>query len=437
LLLRKYGIKNYFIALLLLLSITTILIVAAFVLTAVFPDSLGRSPYQYETGPLYEFEPWLFEVGDLKVSFPQGGLITSLHESERKRSLLLLGEGFFESNGQKFDSVGAGGLFMVIEHDLFDLKRGSNIFTPVEDIGLIRTVEDIAALQKGIPSIWKDTIPLTFHAQEDLVYYYFITPEGVPIFPPQTNGSPGHFIGTLLIYVLIIIIMLFILTILSPDHRYSRYWIHLGRTPPGAYSLAMIPFIAAILLGTAILVNVNDWPDYYNVPAYIAVIAILYLSSIYGKIDYLDLGLRRDRIRHGYLMSLIAGLSIVIVKTGIPDGLDFAGSSSLLSFATIFFLTGLPREMIWRGYIQAVLSRQFNPTRGLLAMILIAALVHYIYLITVAPWMIDYPYTYLEALILTPGMAAILGYLYLRTENIVACALLHSLILWLPGIIIY
>jgi membrane protease YdiL (CAAX protease family) len=51
--------------------------------------------------------------------------------------------------------------------------------------------------------------------------------------------------------------------------------------------------------------------------------------------------------------------------------------------------------------------------------------------------MLTYPYTYLEALILAPGLAAILGYLYLRTENILACALLHSLIIWLPTIIIY
>jgi len=70
-------------------------------------------------------------------------------------------------------------------------------------------------------------------------------------------------------------------------------------------------------------------------------------------------------------------------------------------------------------------------------MIVLASLARFAFLMITEPWMLSYPFSYLEVVILAPGLAAILGYLYLRTENILACALLHSLIIWLPGIIIY
>ncbi len=436
-LLRKIGVQNYFIVLLILLTLTAALVIITIILSAVFPGSLGRSPYYYETGPVYEFEPWFFEADDLKVSFSTGGLITTLHEGEHKRSIMLIGEGHYEDGAVKLDSDEAGGLFMVIEHGLFDRIRGSNIFTPLEDQTLISRVEEVAALQKGIPYIWGDIIPLTFHTQDDLIYYYFLAGDGMPIFPPHSNGDIKHFLGPFLIHFLIFLIIILIMTIFSPDHRYSRYWVHLGATPPGMYSLAIIPFIIAVLLTGKILVHINEWPDYYNSLIFLFIIFFLYLSSRYGKIDYLDLGLRRDRIKHGYLLAIITALILITVIGGIPEEWAFEKESALISLLSIYFLIGLPRELIWRGYIQAFLSRQLDPTRGLLIMIFLTAIAHYLYLIITAPWMINYPYTYLEALILVPGTAAILGYLYLRTENILACAFLHTLIFWLPGIIIY
>lgn len=436
-LLRKIGVQNYFIVLLILLALTAALVITTIILSAVFPGSLGRSPYDYETGPVYEFEPWLFEVDDLKVSFLKGGLITTLHEDEYKRSIMLIGEGYYEDGAIKLDADEAGGLFMVIEHDLFNLIRGSNIFTPIEDQALIGRVEEIAALQKGIPNIWEDIIPLTFHTQEDLIYYYYIASDGKPIFPPHCNGDIKQFLGPFLIHFLIFLIIMLIMTIFSPDHRYSRYWIHLGSTPPGLYSLAIMPFIIALLITSKILVHINEWPEYYSTLTYLLIIFFLYFSSRYGKIDYLDLGLRRDRIKHGYLLAIITALSLIIVIGGIPEGWAFEKESALISLLSIYFLIGLPHELIWRGYIQAFLSRQLDPTRGLLIMIFLTAAAHYLFMITTAPWMINYPYAYLEALILVPGTAALLGYLYLRTENILACAFLHTLIFWLPVIIIY
>ena len=436
-LLKKIGVKNYFIVLLILMGITAVLVISTFVLTAFYPEALGRKPYNYEINRVCEFEPWSFEADGLSVNFPQGGIIVGVNDTERKRSLMLLGEGTYEQDGLKINTLNTGGLFMVVEHSLFEEIRGNNIFVPVEDKELLDQVEAIFKLQMGVPVIWQDTIPLTFHSTEGLVYYYFLSAEGEPLLPPETNGANAYFFQSLLLYSLIIVIILLVITIFSPDHRYSRYWIHLGNTPPGFFSLAMVLPIVFLILAGDIAVALNDLPLYYSSFSYLVAILVLILSARYGKIDYLDFGLRRDRIRHGYFLAIIAVLLLIGSTRGIPSGISSEGYLTAYSFLVIFLLTALPQEMIWRGYIQAVLSRQLDPNRGMLVMIFIAAIVRFIYITITAPWMIAYPYFYLEIAVFVPGTAAILGYIYLRTENILACALMHSLMLWLPGIILY
>jgi len=437
LLLKKLGVKNYFIVLIILLGITTLLVFSTFFLAAVFPDSLGRSPYNYGVNTTCEFEPWSFEVDSLKVNFPQGGIIVNIHESDHKRSIMLLGEGIYEQNGLALTTLNTGGLFIVLEHNLFEEIRGNNIFIPVENKLLLSQIEAISNKQTGMPAVWETTIPLTFRPTEGLIYYYFLSAEGEPILPPTVNGSNAQLLISLLIYAMVIMIVILIITIFSPDHHYSRYWIYLGKTHPGFFSLAIIPLVIVLILTGDIVINTNNWPGYYSVFSYAAVLSALIFFSKYGRIDYLDFGLRWDKIQHGYLLSLIAAVIMVGITRGIPVGIVDDGFTAVLGFLLIFMLIALPQEMIWRGYIQAVLSRRFDPTKGLFAMILLTAITRFVYLMITAPWMIAYPYTYLELAVLVPGTAAILGYIYLRTENIFSCALMHSLIIWLPGFILF
>ena len=434
---KKIGINNYFVVVLILLGITALMVFLTFILTAVFPNSLGRSPFNYEIGTVCEFEPWSFEANNLKVNFPQGGIIIAVNESETKRSVILLGEGFYEQDGLIRDSLETGGLFMFLEHALFEELRGNNIFMPIEDEELLGQVETIFARQVGMPAVWEKTIPITFHTTEGLIYYYFLSAEGEPILPPEYNGSFTQFFGSLLIYILIILIIILIITIFSPDHRYSRYWDHLGKTDPGTFSKSLIPLLVLLILIAEIVTNIGGWHRYLTASGYIAAIVVLILSSKYGKIDYLDFGLRRDRVNHGYILSVIAAIIMIGITRGLPVGASSDLPAAVISLPLIFLIIALPQEMIWRGYIQAILSRRLDPTKGLFAMIFLAAIAQFIFIAITSPWLIFYPYTYLEVIVLVPGTAAILGYIYLRTENILSCALMHSLILWLPGIILF
>lgn len=436
-LLKKIGAKNYFMALLILLGASIIIIVLAFLLTAFVPDAPGKIPYSYEIASSCQFEPWEFEVNNLSVSFPEGGIIVNINRSNNYRSDLLLGEAVFSLNGKEIRPEETGGLFLILEYAYFDQLRGDNIFVPIEDQHLLAYIEDVVDRQTGIPTIWRDTVPMNFHRDEGLAYFYFINPEGEPILPPEGNYSFVTLAGSFLFYILFVIVMLLALTIFSPDHRYSRYWMHLGRTSPGTYSLLLAALSAVIVAAGHVLISMFNLSQYYIAAGYIVAALLLIIAYRSGKIDYLDFGLRRDRLKNGYLLALVAAILFIAISRGIPSGFYLDGYNSIISLAFKFFLIALPGELIWRGYIQAALSRRFGVTKGLLLMSLLVALVHYTGIMATEPWMAAYPYTYLELLVLVPGTAVILGYLYLRTENILACALMHTLIIWLPHIILY
>lgn len=434
---KKLAGKNYFVALLILLGVATLLIISFFLLTALIPDTIGLKPVEYNVTSVNEFEPWTFEANGLKVNFPEGGIITTLSETDNSRSYLLVGEGIYEPENKIPDTEKPGGIFIVVEDFFFEEIRGSNIFIPLEDEIIHNRISAFSEKQIGIPTVWSETIPLLFHAHEGLFYYYFITTEGEPILPPQANYTYWQLFGTFTVYFLFVLIMLLLITIFTLDHKYSRYWFYLGKTPPGRFSLLLVPLSLMLIISSVILIKIMGWHEMLSSSGYAIVIVLLVALSGSGRIDYLDLGLRRDRLQHGYFLAIFTAILIIATVRGLPQSICTDNLFIFLHLPIIFAVYGLPRELVWRGYIQAVISRQIGPTKGLIATIILAAVTRTVIIAITAPWMLAYPYTYLELAVLVPGLAAILGYLYLRTENILACALLHSLILWLPGIILY
>lgn len=436
-LLKRIAGKNYFVALLILLGVTILLVISIFILTALMPESLGADPDDYSISSVCDFEPWFFEIYDLSIYFPDGGIIATVGETDHKRSVMLLGEGVFRHNEREYDKDSAKGIFMVIGHDYFERIRGDNLFVPVEDRNQLDFVSAVFEQQKGIPTLWEDKIPITFKTQDDFFYFYFISSEGKPLLPPEVKYSSINIAGSAVVYILFPLITLVVITIFTLDQRYSLYWIHLAKNPPGFFSLGIIPFIAGFFAVSEIVPVIEGWPDLYKIFGYSVIIIFLIILARFNKIDYLDLGLRRDRIKHGYMLAVITSVLIIMTTKGLPGGIDVGGYETASHFSLLFLLIGLPREIIWRGYIQTFLSRQLGPNWGLFLMILLVAITRYLVILATEPWMIHYPYTYLEIAVLAPGTAAILGYLYLRTENVLSCALLHSLLIFLPSIIHY
>ncbi len=436
-LINKLAGKNYFVALLILLGITTALVICAFVLNAFFPDSLGTETAEYEFISAYYFEPWSFDTENLIVSYPDGGTIVTIEETGNKRSFLLLGKGDYQHLGDKLPVNDLGGIFIKVEDFYFELLRGSIIFLPVDDVTELAHITEIIEMQNDVTVIWKDTVPISFTGEENPLTYYFLSSTGEPLLPPYVNISALSLFGTYLIYILFAVIMFLIIAIFTLDHKYSRYWQHLMSIKPGIIIISTVLLSVSVIAITIIITDYNKMDPFYSSIGYFLILFILIILNRNGIVDYLDLGLRRDRLKHGYLLAIMTTILVIGTVRGMPKGVCFDDLTLFLYLPVIFLLISLPRELFWRGFVLPVLCRQWGINRGLFFMALLTGLLKLITIAAIEPHMLSYPYTYLEVAVLVPGLSAILGYLYLRTENILASAFMYSLILWLPDVILY
>ncbi|HHX88129.1 MAG TPA: CPBP family intramembrane metalloprotease, partial [Firmicutes bacterium] len=459
-LLKKFSKANYLVKLMLLLAAIFILVLAVFLVVNSFPEALGSPPPAYQVKKSYEFESWAFSFHDLNISFPEGGTIVPVYEQEKQKAALVLGRGIYEkqesteqnkqepyNNTENIDhprdpeqapeapllEYPAGIFLMITEQQLEEIK-GDMIFIPVEEGKAGITINNIFNRQLGIPVIWADKIPFAFPPSSSAEYYYFIDQQGEPVLPPVFKDANSRVLASGLLYIIFYIIIWLVVLILSLDHCTSGYWKERQDDPPGQWELLAIFLAGAMAFGGEILPGVARLPEPLLSAGYLAAILLLLMLVKTGKISKLDFGVRRDTCNHGYFIAIIASVMLLATILKLPQGNQIQGWKSAGMFLIIFFCLALPREIIWRGYIQTTLGRQFSPTWGLLGTALLAGAIRAGVILCLAPWMFFYPYTYVEIAVLEPGLAAILGFMYLRTENVLSCALLHTLVIFLPQI---
>lgn len=434
--LRRFIKANYFVVLIILLGIIALLVLAAFFLASSFPGILASPPLHFETREIYDFEPWHFSLGDLKVSYPEGGIIVPLYVEDKQKAVLFLGSGQYYLPDGSLPIQNPSGLFASMPEEALEEKRGDIIFLPVDSPDSRNQIHEVLARQLALPVLWEGGIPLTFQHSPEAIYYYFLNEDKSPLLPPVLLDKASRPLLATLLYLLFFATILTVLIILSPDHHFSPFWKQMLQARPRSTAvLAILPALF-LALGGELLPLIGTAPPAAATAGYWAAALMLALLARSGQIDFWDCGLRRESLRHGYLMVLTAAVMLMATTIGMPDRVLFRGWTTVSDFVLILVLAGFAREAIWRGYIQTTLSRRFGVTAGLMLTVLLATAAHLVLLAITAPWKLAYPYTLVEAAALVPGLALVLGFLYLRTENLLACALLHTLVLYLPRVLV-
>lgn len=226
-----------------------------------------------------------------------------------------------------------------------------------------------------------------------------------------------------------------ILIIFVPDHRYSAHTKQLLQTPPRKAGLIALLPVLFLVLGGELLPLAGKAPGAAAGAGCWAAMIFLVILARSGRIDHLDFGLHRKTALRGYGMAAAAAAMLIVVTSGVPKRIVFTGWGALTDLICLFILVALAREAIWRGYIQVTLSRRFGTVTGLGLTVILAVAAHLGLLFLTSPWKLAYPYSLVEMAALVPGLALVLGIVYLRTENVVACAFLHALVLFLPQIL--
>lgn len=180
--------------------------------------------------------------------------------------------------------------------------------------------------------------------------------------------------------------------------------------------------------------GLGDWAEVVS----LAVIGVALAYILHWRRHHVStLGLDAHNLGRSLMTAAIVGpLTVSAGALSFPSGprsltpLEFT-----VTFLFSFVVVGLLRETFLRGYLQGTLSRLLGPRRAIVATSLITGLLQLLGNLAagVKPGMVFW----LEALLVVPVNALLLGYLYYRTSNLSGNVLAAALMDFLPKVLKY
>lgn len=216
---------------------------------------------------------------------------------------------------------------------------------------------------------------------------------------------------------------------LYPDPRQSA-WVALGT--------AVLPFFLVGLVSLASAPDVATTPvhtDFRTSPSAVINELIIWLIILspaliamkIRKESWQSAGVTRNNLGKSILLGCLLALVVIVAcsecMTGILRGLNLDHFWSFLYYTVV----GFSEEFAFRGYLQTRLCAWLGRWQGWLLASVLMALVH----ISQRVWMLGFDATtaFLSSAYLIP-ISLIMGYVMLRTENIVAPAIYHTFADW-------
>lgn len=180
-------------------------------------------------------------------------------------------------------------------------------------------------------------------------------------------------------------------------------------------------------LGTPTQYDLRRALSQWGVYAVICVIPIFVIIKT-RKQSFETVGVTRKNMRLSLGIGLLLSLTIVVLSTTPERFLDRGVSWNSLYALTYFLAVGLGEELMFRGFLQLRCSNWLGEIRGFVLASTIMALVHLpqrIFAVGLDPLQ-----ALVSALSLMP-ISLLLGFLMLRTRNIVGPAALHTIADWI------
>jgi len=420
---KKKQHKRYNPIILLLIAMLILLLLSAATLYIIYshPTAVLLQPPDFNPGQVDRFEPWSFSLGEIRFSFPDGGvMIPALHEQEQWGALIS-GNGELLKNGDetKFSSI-----FLVIEPGQWKCLKGDILFIPIKDPVLNRQYLNLFRQQSAFPSFSIFGFQVSLFPRGDS---FFSLPyhEKEPLAPVYSYRILWF---TAAYYILVSLLILTITYIITVDMKKSRWKSYLNFTWKKEESLIFPLVLILVYL-----------PQFLSLPAhqllgYTALIALLLVFRIRKKLPPLNFGLSL----HYLVRSTFTGLAVGMIFLLFISPLTWKSFSfnipfpSATTLATTFLLA-LTREVVYRGYIQSSLERLLGHIWGLLASVtLLSACGFAVYALQTSTW---FPPARLGPLITLPALHLLNGFLYQQSENIAGPAITHWLLLFLPTLL--
>ncbi|MEW5919903.1 MAG: CPBP family intramembrane glutamic endopeptidase [Bacillota bacterium] len=422
---------------LIVLCLIVVFSVTAFYLAVDGNYEIGVPPLRFTLKEIYRSEPWTFQTPNFLISIRGESYIVPVYLDERLIGIVVQSNGGYLEEDSSSRRLYLEDFFLTLNSEIYAQIKGDTLFLPLQNSALQRRILAAARSLIRLPELQGIAYPRTFLPPPDAICIY--SGDGESILP---SGYSVHFNNQRLflffsLVVLVVLLTIYLLTMdLHPTSRLKR----LHAEKPVLREKLIAGFFLAVLLAAGTL---------GKLPTFKASSIHPHVIIFYYVILFLLLILRKKQIitnqyfglastMRGYLRGMIA-VPVILVLIFLFSTLKFPSGISVtlntqktaLHFAFLFSYA-FAAEFFWRGYLQTFLERLWGQGAGLLLATVLFTLPVFMTVYLAYGFPLDADKT-LEVFFFYPLTALPLAYLYQRSRNLVSVALLHALLLFLPG----
>ena len=433
----KLNPLTYFI---LLLTAALGLCLATLAVAFIHAPRIGTLAPAFSFQEVYFSEAWSFDAEQYRVQLPEKALIAPVYQEGTFMGMTFQAEGGTVVPRGSTERQKASGGFFMMDNETFLQAKGDTLFAPVEDRTLKNRLILSARQLTVLPSLQAIIHERTFIPEMEKGYAYLEKNNGTALTDLDSIVVENR--PWLVIYFGLQIMMALVFAqILSLDLAVPR---------PTAYTLKSTPSrweAAACLLSLFLLYTLHGYMDLpafdptfnpYAVLTYLGILAVLAILAWRQLIPRQTFGLTVQNLLRSAVIALVLALMLTVFSAlKLPESLAVEPLQAAAALFALLFVSSLAKELFWRGFFQTLLERITGRLGGLL---LTTALITGFYVLvahTHSPEVLMDPVRQLELFFFLPGFSLVLGYVFLRSRNILSSTLLHTLVLFVPQALIF
>jgi membrane protease YdiL (CAAX protease family) len=415
--------------------------VTAFYIATANKDAVGAPPPRFVIKEIYQIEPWTFQLEHYSIWLPGASFIGPVYLDDQLIGIVAQSEGGYLEDMNTRRRRPLEKFFLTLNSESYYQLKGDTLFLPLENTVLQKRISAAAQPLIWLPELYGIAYPRIFLPPAETITLYLAGGETIPSGAGSITFNNQPLIYFFGLVVLIVLLTIYLLTMdLARGTRLTRLY---AASPMLGEKLA-----AALILFGLLIAALQGRLHNFEAAAVHTDMIILYWTIIFllllmHKKQFIRtqaFGLAsgwRSYCRSIIIVPVILLMILLFATLQFPVGINKLATTQQLALQfLLFFSYALGVEFFWRGFLQTYLERLWGKMAGLLLVTILFTLPLFLaaYHTAGLPLL---PAKAMEVFFFVPLTALILGYLYQRSQNLLSVALLHTLLLFLPGILVF
>lgn len=423
------------------LGLIVILSITAFYLAAGGSNEIGVPPLHFTFKEVYRSEPWTFKTPDFLISIRGESFVAPVYLDERMVGIVVQSKGGYLEEDGSSRRLYLEDFFLTLNSEIYTEIKGDTLFLPLQN-----SVPQSRILAAARPLIRLPQL-------EGIVYARtFLPPPGVicvfsgdgDSIVPSSYSIQFYNQRLFLFFSIIILIVLLTTYLLTMDLHPTRKLQRLHAEKPAWGERLWAGFFYAMLLALALwgklpsfkASSVNNEAVLFYFTLLLILLILRQKQLVMNQYPGLSLNWRHF-LRDIVVVAVILSIIFLFTTLRFPSGISILNTQqAVLQQFAFLFAYAFAAEFFWRQYLQTFLERLWGQRAGLLLSIVLFSLPFFLTSYLNYGFPLN-PAKNLEVFFFYPLTALPPAYLYQRSRNLLSVALLHALLLFLPGFLIF